>query len=133
MRHILILSALIWSAVAVSAVLTPAQAAPATLEGAWRGSGIVSYKRGADPLTCRVRYARSAGKSFTVSATCATDTGRYELSGSVASAGGNRYTGTVHGTQQSQSGTVSLSLHGNSQSVTVTSRRGSARLTLSRH
>jgi hypothetical protein len=127
MRHIVILSA-----IALSAVLTPARAAPATLEGAWSGSGIVSYRNGADPLSCRVRYARSAGKSFTVSAMCASDTGRYELSGSVASAGGNRYTGTVHSTQQNQSGTVSLSLHGNSQSVTVTSRRGSARLTLSR-
>jgi hypothetical protein len=43
MRHIVLLSA-----IALSAAVTAAQAAPATIEGSWRGSGIVSYRNGAD-------------------------------------------------------------------------------------
>lgn len=127
MRLVTILSLL-----ALSAVLTPAQAAPATLEGNWSGSGTISHRRSVDPVHCRVSYTRSGSKTFTFTSTCATDTGRYELAGSVASSGGNRYTGSVFSGEHHESGKVLLFQRGNSLSVTVTSRRGSAKLALSR-
>jgi hypothetical protein len=127
MRHIVLLSA-----IALSAAVTAAQAAPATIEGSWRGSGIVSYRNGADNVQCRVRYTRSTAKSFAVSSQCATENGHYELSGRVVSVGENRYTGWVQSAQSNQGGRVQLVQHGNRLAVTVTSRRGSARLTLAR-
>jgi hypothetical protein len=50
----------------------------------------------------------------------------------VVNVGGNRYTGWVQSTQGNQNGRVSLVQHGDRLSVTVTSRQGSARLTLAR-
>jgi hypothetical protein len=110
--------------------LSGAQAAPAGIEGAWRGSGIVTYRNGADNVQCRVRYTRLTAKSFSVSSQCATESGRYELTGRVVNVGGNRYTGWVQ--QGNQSGRVTLLQHGNRLSVAVTSRQGTARLTLAR-
>jgi len=127
MRHVVILSL-----IALSAVLMPAHAAPATLEGNWSGSGVINHQGVADRVHCRVRYTKSGSKSFTYTSTCATETGRYELTGSVASSGSNRYSGSVISGRHRESGQVLLLQHGNSLSVTVTSRRGSAKLALSR-
>ena len=125
MRYTMILAV-----IAFAAGVAPALAAPATIEGSWRGSGIVTYRNGADNVQCRVRYTRMTAKSFAVSSQCATESGRYELTGRVVNVGGNRYTGWVQ--QGTQSGRVSLVQHGNRLSVTVTSRQGLARLTLAR-
>jgi hypothetical protein len=76
MRSVVILS-LVFLAVALSS----AQAEPASIEGWWRGSGIVTYGNGADNVQCRVRYMRLTAKSFAVSSQCATESGRYELTG----------------------------------------------------
>ncbi len=86
-------SAAILSLIFLAVALTSARAAPATIEGSWRGSGIVTYRNGADNLRCRVRYTRLTAKSFAVSSQCATESGRYELTGRVVNVGGNRYTG----------------------------------------
>jgi hypothetical protein len=73
---------------------------PASIEGWWRGSGIVTYRNGADNVQCRVRYTRLTAKTFRVSSQCATESGRYELTGRVVNVGGNRYTGWVQSTQE---------------------------------
>jgi hypothetical protein len=71
-----------------------------------------------------------SAKSFAVSSQCATDTGRYDASGRVVGSGANRYFGLVQG--QGVSGKVVVVQHGNRLSVSVTSRRGSVKLSLSR-
>jgi hypothetical protein len=123
----------ILAVIALVASVTAALAAPATIEGSWRGSGIVTYGHGADNVQCRVRYTRATTKSFAVSSLCATESSHYELTGRVINVGGNRYTGWVQGTQSNQGGgRVQLVQHGNRLAVTVTSQQGSARLTLAR-
>jgi hypothetical protein len=124
MRHILIVSL-----IALSAALTPALAAP-SLEGSWRGSGIVTHRGTADAVRCRVRFARVSAKSFAVSSQCATENGHYDVAGRVVGSGTNRYFGLVQG--RGVSGRVVIIAHGNRLSITVTSRRGSAKLGLSR-
>jgi hypothetical protein len=125
MRHILTLSLIV-----LSAVLMLAPAAAATIEGSWRGSGIVTHRGGADRVRCRVTYTRVSEKSFAVSSQCATETSRYDVTGRVIRSGSNRYFGLVQA--QGQSGRVVIVQHGNRLSVTVTSRRGTAKLSLSR-
>jgi len=66
--------------------------------------------------------------SYTVSSVCATENGHYDITGQVTSAGGNRYQGTV--ISGNESGRVLIFNRGNHLSVSVTSPRGSARLTL---
>ena len=115
---------------AVLATLTIAQAAPASIEGSWSGSGTISTRGAVDQVHCRVRYTSVSSSSYTVSSVCATENGRYEINGQVTSAGGNRYRGTVR--SGNEGGTVLIFNRGNHLSVSVTSPRGSARLMLSR-
>jgi hypothetical protein len=76
-------SAAILSFIFLAVALSSAQAEPASIEGWWRGSGIVTYGNGADNVQCRVRYTRLMAKSFAVSSHCTTESGRYELAGRV--------------------------------------------------
>lgn len=121
--------ALILSLVVLSVAFAPTPAA-ASIEGSWRGSGIVSYRGGADKVRCRVTFSRVSAKSFAVSSQCATETGRYDASGRVVASGANRYFGLVQG--RGVTGKVVIVQHGNRLSVAATSRRGSAKLNLSR-
>jgi hypothetical protein len=95
---------------AVLATLTIAQAAPASIEGSWSGSGTISTRGAVDQVHCRVRYTRVSGNSYAVSSVCATETGHYDITGQVTSAGSNRYRGTV--TSGNDSGGFSSSIAG---------------------
>jgi len=120
------------SALLLLAMLGSTDAAPATIEGSWSGSGIAKLRNRTDRIVCRVSFARIEGKSFRVSALCSTGGRRFGESGRVTSAGGNRYTGWVFNEQFNERGNVQLSQRGPRLSVTVTSSRGTANLTLSR-
>ncbi|MGB8708874.1 MAG: hypothetical protein WCD39_03780 [Methyloceanibacter sp.] len=120
------------SALLLGTMLGTAHAAPATIEGSWSGSGIAKLRNRTDRIVCRVSFARIEGKSFRVSALCSTGGRRFEESGRVTSVGGNRYTGWVFNEQFNERGSVQLSQRGSRLSVTVTSSRGTANLTLSR-
>jgi len=85
------------SIAAISALLAAAAPAAPSLEGYWKGSGIVSHKSAEDRVECRVHYTRAGGKSFSYTATCAMESGKYDLTGSVTNTSGNRYSGTVVG------------------------------------
>jgi hypothetical protein len=115
--------------IALGAALTPALAA-SSLQGQWRGSGVVSHRNNTDRVNCRVSFQRLSAAAFSVSSQCATETGRYDVTGRVVASGGNRYSGPVQG--QGVTGTAVVVLHGNRLSVTVSSKRGSAKLSLSR-
>jgi hypothetical protein len=130
MRHNLFLIA----AIALSTLLMAAKAAPSpSLEGYWKGSGTISAKSGTDRVQCRVSFRRSGGKSsFSFSATCTTEAGRYALSGHVTSVGGGRYTGTVSAGGSKESGRVQLIQRGRSLSVSASGGGGSARVNLSK-
>ena len=113
---------------------TPAtsHAAPAGLEGSWSGSGTAKLRNRVDRVVCRVSVARIEQRSFRVSSLCSIGERRYEQTGRVSSVGGNRYTGWVFNEQFNERGSVQLSQRGSRLSVTVTSSRGIANLTLSR-
>jgi hypothetical protein len=81
----------------ISALLAAAAPAAPSLEGYWKGSSIVSHKGAEDRVECRVHYRRAGGKSFSYTATCAMESGKYDLTGSVTNTSGNRYSGTVVG------------------------------------
>ena len=113
---------------------TPAtsHAPPAGLEGSWSGSGTAKLRNRVDRVVCRVSFARIEQRSFRVSSLCSIGERRYEQTGRVSSVGGNRYTGWVFNEQFNERGSVQVSQRGSRLSVTVTSSRGIANLTLSR-
>jgi hypothetical protein len=109
----------------------PAGAA-STISGAWAGSGVAHYRHRVDRIVCRVTFEPIGGKSYRLSALCSTGNDRYEETGRVTRIATGRYSGSVLNTRFNQRGSVALTQRGSHLSVGVSSRRGTANLTLSR-
>jgi hypothetical protein len=108
-------------------------AQPASLEGSWSGSGVVSVASGGrERARCNARYRRGSNATYALTATCATASGRATQTASGRNVGGNSYRGSFYNSEYNVSGTISIVVHGNSQSVQLTSDAGSASLQLSR-
>ncbi len=122
-------SALIATLIALGFALTSALAA-VPLQGQWRGSGVVTHGQAKHGVRCRVSFYKLSATAFSVSSQCSAEIGRYDVKGRVVASGSNRYAGPVQG--EGVIGTALIIQHGNRLSVTVTSRRGSATLSLSR-
>jgi hypothetical protein len=105
----------------------------AGLEGSWHGGGSVSFGSGQrERAQCRARYRRSSATSYTLTATCATASGRATQTAFVRQVGGNSYQGTFHNSEYNVSGTIFITVAGNRQIVRLTGDAGSASLDLRR-
>jgi hypothetical protein len=125
MLTIALLAGLAWS--------DHSEAQPASLEGSWQGGGSVSFASGEkERAQCRVQYRRASSTSYTLTATCATPTGRAVQTATVRQVGGNSYQGQFHNSEYNVTGTIFVTVGGNRQSVRLTSEAGSASLELRR-
>jgi hypothetical protein len=124
------------SAIALLAGLAftdPAAAQSANLEGSWRGGGSVAFASGErERAQCRAQYRRASGTSYTLTATCATASGRATQTATVRRVGGNTYRGRFHNSEYDVSGTILVTVGGNRQTVRLTSDAGSASFELRR-
>ena len=116
---------------------SPAKAAPVKeergLEGTWSGGGSVSFASGSrEQARCRAHYSRASKNSYRVNATCATASGKAAQTATVHRIGENKYSGNFHNPDYDISGTISVIVNGNSQSVRLTSSSGWAHIRLSR-
>lgn len=119
---------------ALSISITSASAIPAdaaSLSGSWSGGGRVQYGDTRERASCRARFSRS-GSAFSMSAACATPSGRVDQSAEVYQIGPNRYAGSFFNSQYGVSGSISISVSGNSMSVSLSGGSGGAYLKLSR-
>lgn len=115
------------------ALLLPAAAMAADLEGRWSGSGQVVPKSGAkERVQCQVRYTRQSSKVFSVAATCATASVKIVQTGEVLEVGGGRYVGDFYNPEYDVSGRVRVVVSGARQSVTFSSAQGRGSMSLSR-
>jgi hypothetical protein len=130
MRHVSFLVLVLALALGVS----PADlhAAPASIEGAWGGSGIAKIRNRADRIVFRVNFDKIGQSTFRVSAQCSAGDRSYEQTGRVSRVGSNRYRGYVFNAQCNDRGNVSISQSGSRLTVSVSGGRGTANLTLSR-
>ena len=114
-----------------------AKAAPVkeerSLEGTWSGGGSVSFASGSrEQARCRAHYSRASKNSYRVNATCATASGKAAQTATVHKIGENKYSGNFHNPDYDITGTISVIVNGNSQSVRLTSSSGWAHIRLSR-
>jgi hypothetical protein len=120
-------------AVALSTPLATSASAAANIIGSWKGRGSVKLTSGqVEPVSCRVRYEDGGGRTFVLYATCATTAGTFQQSGRVVQRSGSSYSGRLYSEQYSVSGDVSISVSGTSQTVRVSSPKGSGSLNLRR-
>jgi hypothetical protein len=101
-----------------------------SLAGAWSGGGTVIYSSGErERARCTAHYS-GGGARITVTATCATPSGSVSQTASLRKTGANSYSGTFFNSQFNVSGSIHVTVHGNTQSVSLRSGSGSASLTL---
>lgn len=113
-------------------VATSASAA-ANILGSWSGRGSVKLTSGqVEPVSCRVSYEKgdAKGKTFVLTATCATTAGTFTQSGRVSKRGSSSYSGSLYSDQYAVSGKVSISISGSNQTIRVSSSKGSGSLRL---
>ncbi len=101
-----------------------------TIAGSWSGGGMVVYASGQrERAHCRASYSGGGG-SVMMSGNCATPSGSVFQSARLRRVGANSYAGSFFNSQYNTSGSISVTVHGNTQSVSLQSSAGSASLTL---
>jgi hypothetical protein len=111
-----------------------ATAANATsIKGNWFGSGTFRLQEGkTERFRCRVKYGRIAGQDFSVSARCATSGTRLDQTGQLTRISTNRYVGNLRNEQFNVSARVIVTVAGPRQTVSISSKHGTANIVLSR-
>jgi hypothetical protein len=125
------LAGLVVAGTALCVAIMPSPAQAASLDGVWVGGGFVEPREGRrESVRCRVRYSQVTSNVYSVSARCASPSGRIDQTGEVVRVNANRYVGDFYNAQFNVSGRARVRLNGSSQSVTLWGGAGSGRLTL---
>jgi hypothetical protein len=126
-RKLVCLLAVGAAAVAISAAITPLSAEPGGLDGNWSGGGSLTYPSGAkESARCRASYKKKSGTSYAVSARCASASGKVEQSAVLTETGSNQYSGSFFNTEYKVDGTITVTVKGNTQNVSIVSPAGSS-------
>jgi hypothetical protein len=113
-----------------AAFTAPPARSETNIAGSWSGGGIVRYSDGHSERTrCRATFSQS-GPRVSLQAHCATPSGSVEQSASLRRVGANSYAGSFFNPQFNVSGSIHITVHGNTQTVSLRSASGSASLTL---
>ena len=110
---------------------TAGVASAASIVGSWSGRGTIRLTSGqVEPVSCNVSYEKSTGRTFLLSARCATTAGIFEQSGRIVQRSSGNFTGRLYSEQYSVSGDLNISLSGSSQTVRISSPKGSGSIRL---
>ena len=126
-----IFGAALASALTVS-VTSPAEARGegGSIVGSWSGGGTVVYSSGQrERARCHASYS-GGGVSVMMSGTCATPSGSVFQAARLRRVGANSYAGSFYNSQYNTAGSIYVTVHGSTQSVSLRSSAGSASLTL---
>ncbi|MGI9383585.1 MAG: hypothetical protein ACR2PO_10555 [Methyloligellaceae bacterium] len=119
--------------VTFGALTAVSDANAASIVGAWSGGGTIKLASGGtEVVRCRVSYSQDTAKTYGIAAVCATTAGTISQSGRVVKVRGNNYSGRLYNKEYSVSGKIAISVRGSRQTLTVSSPKGSGRLTLNR-
>ncbi|MDX2157204.1 MAG: hypothetical protein SFW09_11905 [Hyphomicrobiaceae bacterium] len=104
-----------------------------SLEGSWSGGGQIVFPSGeSERARCRASFRRQGGDSFGMSATCATASARVQQSAEVTRVSGNRFRGEFFNQEYGISGSIRITVQGNSLNASLSGGGGSAQFSLSR-
>lgn len=111
----------------------PAVAEAGSIEGSWSGGGTVRFSTGnAERARCRANFRRRGGSSFAMTAVCATASAKVEQTAQLERTGPNRYSGGFQNAEYGVSGSISITVNGNSLSASLNGGGASAHLSLGR-
>ncbi len=103
------------------------------LSGSWSGGGSVTLPSGAtEKARCKATFQRNGGNDYAMSAVCATASTRISQSAQVHQVGPSRFSGVFHNPDYNVSGTIRISLNGNSLNASLDGGGGSGSFHLTR-
>jgi hypothetical protein len=103
------------------------------LTGSWSGSGSVILPSGnSEKARCKVSFNKAGSKSYGMSAVCASSSAKVSQTASLEQVGPNRYAGDFRNTEYGVTGSINVTLNGNSASASLQGGGGSAFFNLSR-
>ena len=112
---------------ALALMTAPVRAEMVNLDGAWSGGGSVKFPSGAkEAARCRANFKKRGAESYLVNARCASASGKVEQSALLTYVGGNQFTGSFFNQEFKVDGTITVTVSGNSQSVSISSPAGSS-------
>lgn len=118
-------------ALALGLPATASAASAASIAGSWSGRGTIRLASGQiEPVSCSVRYEKSTGRTYLLHARCSTTAGVFEQSGRVVQRSSSNYSGRLYSDEYAVSGDLNISLSGSSQTVRISSPKGSGSLKL---
>jgi hypothetical protein len=121
------------SALATMAAPPPAAAQSGSLQGTWSGGGKIVFPSGeSERARCRATFRAVSGRSFTMSAVCATASTRVQQNAEITRIAPNRYRGEFFNQEFGISGSARITLVGQSLRASLVGGGGSAEFTLSR-
>lgn len=121
--------------VGVVAVTNPkrAMSGEAGLEGAWSGGGHIVFPSGErEHARCRAHFRRQGGSSFDMSATCATPSVKVQQSAEITRVSSDRYRGEFQNQEYGISGSIRITINGNTLNASLNGGGGSAQFNLRR-
>jgi hypothetical protein len=111
----------------------PGRCQGVNLEGTWSGGGTVTFASGdRERAHCRAHYRHRSNEGYVVTTVCATASARAEQTATLRKIGENKYRGSFYNTEYGVSGTVYVTVRGNTQIVRLTSSAGWASFTFTR-
>ncbi len=123
-------------AVPVALAISVVAATPATadgLPGRWSGNGSFVLPSGAtEKARCRATFRKAGGRQFTMDAVCASSSVKVSQTAVVLATSPNRFIGEFTNSEYNITGTISLTLSGNTLSAALRGGGGTAFFSLGR-
>lgn len=117
---------------AAIAMTSPASAAEG-LSGSWSGNGAVQLPSGdTEKARCKATFHKAGSKSYSMNAVCASSSSRIAQSASLEQVSANRFSGDFTNAEYNVSGTITITLSGDSLSANLNGGGASAHFNLSR-
>jgi hypothetical protein len=122
------------SLLAVVLTIAPVNAAiAAELAGTWSGSGTVTLANGArERARCRASYIAAGGRTYAMSATCATASAKVSQTAILSQNTKNRFGGTFYNPEFGVTGRIRIIVSGKRQTVYLSGSAGHATFSMQR-
>jgi hypothetical protein len=131
--RVLVVGSVAATVVALGGFSVAAGAEPAGLEGSWSGGGTVRFPSGeSERARCRANFRKRGGSAYSMMAVCATASARVEQTAQLERTGVNRFSGDFQNAEYNVSGSINVTVNGNSLSAQLRGGGGSAHFSLGR-
>ena len=124
--HPRIPTGLLVMSLAALACFAPSLAAePGTLDGSWNGNGKVRFASGStEAARCRATFKQRSPTSFGMIAHCATASAEVNQTAVLRQDGANKFTGDFKNSDYGVTGTITITVSGNSLTASLSGENG---------